>query len=59
MTDQKPVLPPLTPIPGVELPNSIYDILSPEKQEQLFKDLAEMARLRRKAEVDAGRMPLS
>jgi hypothetical protein len=47
------VLPPLTPIEGLEHLGDPLDLLSEVERQQLNDDLAEMARVRRRAEVNA------
>jgi hypothetical protein len=46
------LLKPLTPV-GIDIPSDPYDLLTPEARAQLFRELAEMARLRRKGEAEA------
>jgi hypothetical protein len=47
------VLPPLTPIEGLEPLRRVEDLLTEEQRIKLRDDLAEMARLRRRAAAES------
>jgi len=53
------VLPPLTPIPGLAHLARVEDLLTKEQREELHRDLAEMARRRRRAEAEAAWLPMA
>lgn len=60
MTDQhaESVLPPLPQIDGLEPLRRVEDLLTDEQKATLRADLAEMARLRRRALAEAGNLVL-
>ncbi|MFN2591502.1 MAG: hypothetical protein ABR532_01540 [Candidatus Dormibacteria bacterium] len=52
------VLPPLPEIEGLERLRRVEDLLTDEQKAKLRADLAEMARLRRRAEAEAANLVL-